>query len=90
MTFEHLLEGAEFLSVSGNPDVSSVEYDSRRVKPGCAFVAMREKVRTGIASSTKPSGPGRWRSSPGFSAREAARRGGVGAGAALDGGRWRE
>src|SRR5579864_1112004 len=41
MTFEHLLEGAEFLSLSGNPDVSSVVYDSRRVKPGCAFVAMR-------------------------------------------------
>jgi len=41
MTFQHLLDGAEVLSQSGNPDVSSVEYDSRRVKPGCAFVAMR-------------------------------------------------
>ena len=40
MTFQHLLDGAEVLSVSGNPDVSSVEYDSRRVKPGCVFVAM--------------------------------------------------
>src|SRR6478735_2672776 len=47
MTFEHLLEGAEFLSVSGNPDVSSVEYDSRRVKPGCAFVAMRGEIADG-------------------------------------------
>lgn len=47
MTFEHLLEGAEFLSVSGNPDVSSVEYDSRRVKPGCAFVAMRGESADG-------------------------------------------
>ncbi len=47
MTFEHLLEGAEFLSVSGNPDVSSVEYDSRRVKPGCAFVAMRGESSDG-------------------------------------------
>ena len=46
MTFQHLLDGAEFLSQSGNPDVTSVEYDSRRVKPGCAFVAMHgENVR---------------------------------------------
>jgi len=28
------------LAQSGNPDVSSVEYDSRRVKPGCLFIAM--------------------------------------------------
>src|SRR5579863_5426258 len=41
MTFQHLLDGAEFLSLSGDPNVISVEYDSRRVKPGCAFVAMR-------------------------------------------------
>lgn len=47
MTFEHLLDGAEVLSQSGNPDVSSVEYDSRRVKPGCAFVAMRGESSDG-------------------------------------------
>src|SRR5579862_7447824 len=41
MTFQNLLDGAEVLSLNGNPDVGSVEYDSRRVKPGCAFVAMR-------------------------------------------------
>ena len=41
MTFQHLLDGAEFLSQSGNPDVTGVEYDSRRVKPGSVFVAMR-------------------------------------------------
>src|SRR5579859_1445396 len=41
MTFQHLLDGAEVLSQSGNPEVGSVEYDSRRVKSGCAFVAMR-------------------------------------------------
>ena len=40
MTFQDLLDGAEFLSQSGNPDVTSVEYDSRRVKPGSVFVAM--------------------------------------------------
>ena len=47
MTFENLLDGAEVLSQSGNPDVSSVEYDSRRVKPGCAFVAMRGETSDG-------------------------------------------
>jgi len=40
MTFQHLLDGAEVLSQSGNPDVTGVEYDSRRVGPGCVFVAM--------------------------------------------------
>lgn len=47
MTFQHLLDGAEVLSQSGNPDVGSVEYDSRRVKPGCAFVAMRGETSDG-------------------------------------------
>src|ERR1043166_8522533 len=47
MTFQSLLDGAEFLSQSGNPDVSGVEYDSRRVRPGCAFVAMRGETSDG-------------------------------------------
>ena len=47
MTFQHLLDGAEFLSQSGNPDVTGVEYDSRRVKPGCVFVAMRGETSDG-------------------------------------------
>lgn len=47
MTFEHLLDGAEILAVSGNPDASCVEYDSRRVKPGCVFVAMRGESSDG-------------------------------------------
>ena len=47
MTFQHLLEGAEVLAQSGNPDVSGVEYDSRRVKPGSAFVAMRGETSDG-------------------------------------------
>ena len=33
--------------MSGNPDVSSVEYDSRRVRPGCAFIAMRGESSDG-------------------------------------------
>ncbi len=47
MTFQHLLDGAEVLSQRGNPDVTSVEYDSRRVKPGCLFVAMRGETSDG-------------------------------------------
>ena len=47
MTFQHLLEGAEFLSQSGNPDVTGVEYDSRRVKPGTVFLAMRGETSDG-------------------------------------------
>ena len=47
MTFQHLLDGAEFLSQSGNPEVTSVEYDSRRVKPGSLFVAMRGESSDG-------------------------------------------
>src|SRR5208282_1021067 len=47
MTFQHLLDGAEVLSQSGNPDVSGVEYDSRQVKPGCVFLAMRGATSDG-------------------------------------------
>jgi UDP-N-acetylmuramoyl-L-alanyl-D-glutamate--2,6-diaminopimelate ligase len=35
------------LAHSGNPDVSSVEYDSRRVQPGCLFVALRGESSDG-------------------------------------------
>src|SRR6202030_4719932 len=47
MTFQHLLDGAEVLSQRGNPDVTGLEYDSRRVKPGCLFVAMRGESSDG-------------------------------------------
>ncbi len=47
MTFQHLLDGAEVLSRSGDPSVSGVEYDSRRVKPGCVFVGMRGESSDG-------------------------------------------
>src|SRR6202023_343317 len=47
MTFQHLLEGAEVLAQTGDPSVSSVEYDSRRVKPGSVFVAMRGESSDG-------------------------------------------
>ena len=47
MTFQHLLDGVEVLAQSGDPDVNGVEYDSRRVKPGCLFVAMHGETSDG-------------------------------------------
>jgi len=47
MTFQQVLDGAEVLSLSGDPGVSSVEYDSRRVTAGCLFVAMRGESSDG-------------------------------------------
>src|SRR5271154_5560554 len=47
MTFQQVLYGAEVLAHSGDPGVSGVEYDSRRVKPGGLFVAMRGEASDG-------------------------------------------
>jgi len=47
MTFQHLLDGAEVLAQSGDPSVTGVEYDSRHVKPGAVFVAMRGETSDG-------------------------------------------
>jgi UDP-N-acetylmuramoyl-L-alanyl-D-glutamate--2,6-diaminopimelate ligase len=47
MNFLQLLHGAEVLAQSGNPSVSGLEYDSRRVKPGDAFIAMRGEASDG-------------------------------------------
>jgi len=47
MTFQQLLQGAEFLSQSGNPGIGGVEYDSRRVRPGTVFVAMKGETSDG-------------------------------------------
>src|SRR5258708_17843465 len=47
MTFQRVLDGAEVLAQSGDPGVNGVEYDSRRVKPGCVFVAMRGESSDG-------------------------------------------
>ena len=47
MTFQQLLDGAEVLAQHGDPSVSGVEYDSRRVKPGCVFVAMHGETSDG-------------------------------------------
>jgi UDP-N-acetylmuramoyl-L-alanyl-D-glutamate--2,6-diaminopimelate ligase len=47
MNFVELLEGVEILAQSGNPKVTGVEYDSRRVKPGNVFIAMRGESSDG-------------------------------------------
>lgn len=47
MTFHDLLNGVEILASNGNPQVTGVEYDSRQVKPGDVFVAMRGESSDG-------------------------------------------
>jgi len=47
MTFEQMLQGAEVLSLSGNADVTGLAYDSRQVKPGYVFLAMRGETSDG-------------------------------------------
>src|SRR4030088_1427324 len=47
MNFLQLLHGAEVLAQSGNPSITGLEYDSRRIKPGDAFVAMRGEASDG-------------------------------------------
>jgi UDP-N-acetylmuramoyl-L-alanyl-D-glutamate--2,6-diaminopimelate ligase len=47
MTFQQLLEGAEFLSQSGNAPVKGLDYDSRRIRPGFVFVAMKGESSDG-------------------------------------------
>ncbi len=47
MTFLELLYGAEILTQSGNPGIGGLEYDSRRIKPGDLFVAMRGESSDG-------------------------------------------
>src|SRR4051812_31930573 len=47
MKFLQVLDGAEVLSERGNPEIKGVEYDSRRVKPGVLFVAMKGESTDG-------------------------------------------
>jgi UDP-N-acetylmuramoyl-L-alanyl-D-glutamate--2,6-diaminopimelate ligase len=47
MKFQRLLYGAEILAQSGNPAIQGVQYDSRQVKPGDVFVAMRGESHDG-------------------------------------------
>jgi len=47
MNFLQLLHGAEYLEERGNPPIAGLAYDSRRVKPGWCFVAMRGESTDG-------------------------------------------
>lgn len=47
MKFSDLLNGAEVLAQNGNPEVTGLEYDSRHVKQGDVFVAMKGESRDG-------------------------------------------
>ena len=47
MNFLDLLNGVETLASSGNPQVTGLEYDSRQVKPGDLFVAMKGESSDG-------------------------------------------
>jgi UDP-N-acetylmuramoyl-L-alanyl-D-glutamate--2,6-diaminopimelate ligase len=47
MRFSDLLYGAEVLSLSGEAEVSGLQYDSRKVRVGDCFVAMRGETTDG-------------------------------------------
>jgi UDP-N-acetylmuramoyl-L-alanyl-D-glutamate--2,6-diaminopimelate ligase len=47
MTFLELLDGSEVFSQGGNPNVAGLQYDSRKIKPGDVFLAMRGESSDG-------------------------------------------
>jgi UDP-N-acetylmuramoyl-L-alanyl-D-glutamate--2,6-diaminopimelate ligase len=47
MKFLQLLDGAEVLDERGDPDVVGLDYDSRRIKPGFCFIAMKGESTDG-------------------------------------------
>src|ERR1035438_5287271 len=47
MNFLDLLDGAEYLVQQGNPQIEGLDYDSRRVRPGWCFVAIRGETTDG-------------------------------------------
>ncbi|MBV9480219.1 MAG: UDP-N-acetylmuramoyl-L-alanyl-D-glutamate--2,6-diaminopimelate ligase [Acidobacteria bacterium] len=47
MTFQQLLDGAEVLSQTGDVGVRGLDYDSRRIKQGDVFIAIRGEVSDG-------------------------------------------
>jgi UDP-N-acetylmuramoyl-L-alanyl-D-glutamate--2,6-diaminopimelate ligase len=47
MTFQQVLDGVEVLLQRGNPQITGLEYDSRRVVPGQIFVAIRGESTDG-------------------------------------------
>ena len=47
MKFLDLLDGAEYLTQQGNPSIAGLGYDSRKVKTGWCFVAIRGETTDG-------------------------------------------
>ncbi len=47
MNFLDLLDGAEYIAQQGNPEIAGLDYDSRRVKPGWCFLALRGESTDG-------------------------------------------
>ena len=47
MDFEHILDGVEVLSRAGNAPIAGVDYDSRRVREGFVFVAIKGDTTDG-------------------------------------------
>src|SRR5712691_7428912 len=47
MNFQQLLDGVEVLSRTGDAEVTAVEYDSRRVRLGSLFVAIKGETSDG-------------------------------------------
>ncbi len=47
MNFLELLDGVEYLAQRGDPRITGLDYDSRRIKPGWCFVAMRGESTDG-------------------------------------------
>src|ERR1700733_15256806 len=47
MNFLKLLDGAEYVAQQGDPPIAGLDHDSRRVKPGWCFVAMRGETTDG-------------------------------------------
>ncbi|HEX4606553.1 MAG TPA: Mur ligase domain-containing protein, partial [Candidatus Angelobacter sp.] len=47
MNFSQLLWGVNVSHTAGDPEISGLDYDSRRVQPGFVFVAMRGESSNG-------------------------------------------
>jgi UDP-N-acetylmuramoyl-L-alanyl-D-glutamate--2,6-diaminopimelate ligase len=47
MNFQQLLDGAEYLALQGDPPITGLDYDSRRVQPGWCFVAIQGETTNG-------------------------------------------
>lgn len=47
MNFQQLLDGVEVLFQQGNAEIGGIDFDSRRIVPGCVFIAMRGEATDG-------------------------------------------